>query len=164
MEIIWVTPTQPEILELAETKMGLNNTSDYGAAYLIAMEVYNNLFRERLLYKENILTKKLPAEVLRENEGDCDEISGLYASVLEVLGIETKKVNIPGHQYMLIKLGEYWKGFDPTVQDYRGDRVLADFQFSLELGEDEYKDVDENTSIYSPREEWAKGLRKAVIP
>lgn len=164
MEASWVTPTQPEIVELAETRMGLNNTSDYGAAYLLALEVYNNLFRERILYVANEVARKLPAEVLWENSGDCDEMSGLYASVLEALGIETKKVNIPGHQYMLIKLGEYWKGFDPTVRDYWGSRVLSDFQFSLELGEEQYRDRDENTTVYSPREEWAKGLRKVVLP
>ena len=164
MQAGWITPTQPEVLAFAKTRLGLNNTSDYRSAYLIAMEVYNSLFRTAILYEANQLDKRLPIDVIRDGKGDCDEMSALYASILEAVGIETKQVNIPGHQYMLIKLGEYWKAFDPTITEYYGNRIFADFTYSMERGEEEYLNIDGNTTIYYPREEWNKGLGRVVVP
>jgi DNA-binding beta-propeller fold protein YncE len=47
-----------------------------------------------------------PRETLKRRSGDCDDLVGLYSSVLESLGIRTKLIDYPGHILMMFSLGE----------------------------------------------------------
>ncbi|MDR0403360.1 MAG: hypothetical protein LBH35_07210 [Treponema sp.] len=51
-----------------------------------------------------------PYQTLYYRGGDCDDLSILYCSLLEVLGIDTAFITIPGHIYMAFDTGsETWK-------------------------------------------------------
>lgn len=46
-----------------------------------------------------------PHELLKSRQGDCDDITVLYASLLESLGIQTALVDIPLHIFLLFDTG-----------------------------------------------------------
>jgi len=46
-----------------------------------------------------------PRETLRFKTGDCDDLTVLYAAILENLGIETALVTVPGHILMMFNTG-----------------------------------------------------------
>ena len=46
-----------------------------------------------------------PTESLNYKAGDCDDLSILYATLLEAAGIETALITIPGHIYVAFNLG-----------------------------------------------------------
>lgn len=47
---------------------------------------------------------QFPRQTLRFKSGDCDDLSVLYAALLESLGVPTAFVTIPGHIFMAVKL------------------------------------------------------------
>ncbi|MDR0389012.1 MAG: hypothetical protein LBH73_02995 [Spirochaetaceae bacterium] len=51
-----------------------------------------------------------PYQTLYYRGGDCDDLSILYCSLLEILGIDTAFITIPGHIYMAFDTGsETWR-------------------------------------------------------
>lgn len=46
-----------------------------------------------------------PRETLRFRTGDCDDMTALYCSLLENVGISTSTVTIPGHIFMMLDTG-----------------------------------------------------------
>jgi len=48
---------------------------------------------------------QFPKQTLEFKGGDCDDLSALYAAMLESLGIETAFITVPGHIYMAFCLG-----------------------------------------------------------
>lgn len=46
-----------------------------------------------------------PAETLGRKTGDCDDLTALYASMLESSGIPTALVDVPGHVYLMFDSG-----------------------------------------------------------
>lgn len=42
-----------------------------------------------------------PFDMLHQRAGDCDDLSTLYASLLESMGIETAFITVPGHIFMM---------------------------------------------------------------
>jgi DNA-binding beta-propeller fold protein YncE/Flp pilus assembly protein TadD len=46
-----------------------------------------------------------PRDVLAKKRGDCDDLSMMYAAVLENIGIETALVNVPGHVFVIFNTG-----------------------------------------------------------
>jgi tetratricopeptide (TPR) repeat protein len=46
-----------------------------------------------------------PRETLRFKAGDCDDMTALYCSLLENVGISTATVTIPGHIFMMLDTG-----------------------------------------------------------
>lgn len=51
-------------------------------------------------------TVSLPRNTLKKLTGDCDDLTVLYLSLLETLGIETAFLTIPGHIYTAFNTGE----------------------------------------------------------
>ena len=47
----------------------------------------------------------LPRKTLKTTTGDCDDITVLYDSLLEVMGIETGFITVPGHIYSVFNTG-----------------------------------------------------------
>jgi hypothetical protein len=47
-----------------------------------------------------------PYQTLYYRSGDCDDLSILFCSLLEVIGIETAFITIPGHIYMAFEIGD----------------------------------------------------------
>jgi tetratricopeptide (TPR) repeat protein len=48
---------------------------------------------------------RFPAETLGAKSGDCSDLSVLYNSLLESVGVETAYITIPGHIFTAFKLG-----------------------------------------------------------
>lgn len=46
-----------------------------------------------------------PVELLQSKRGDCDDMSVLYASLLESVGIRTALVDVPGHIFVMVDTG-----------------------------------------------------------
>ena len=46
-----------------------------------------------------------PRETLRFRTGDCDDLTALFCSLLENLGVETAMVTVPGHIFALLNTG-----------------------------------------------------------
>ena len=50
-----------------------------------------------------------PAQLLQSKAGDCDDLTVLYASLLENAGIATALVDYPGHIFLLFDTGLDWQ-------------------------------------------------------
>ncbi|MCK4739204.1 MAG: hypothetical protein KAT46_04570 [Deltaproteobacteria bacterium] len=48
---------------------------------------------------------QFPRETLSRKSGDCDDLTSLYATALEALGIKTKLIDAPAHIYMIFDTG-----------------------------------------------------------
>ena len=68
---------------------GMNYVRDPGSAY-------------DLLSVDSMAVDYLqfPYQTLQYKAGDCDDLSILYCTLLEAVGIETAFVTVPGHIYM----------------------------------------------------------------
>jgi len=53
----------------------------------------------------------LPRDTLKRITGDCDDLTVLYDSVLETVGIETGFITVPGHIYAVFNTGEESRNF-----------------------------------------------------
>jgi hypothetical protein len=57
-----------------------------------------------------------PYQTLYYRGGDCDDLSILYCSLLEVLGIDTAFITIPGHIYMAFDTGSEVRRTDGLIE------------------------------------------------
>ncbi len=69
-----------------------------------------------------------PAELLKSKSGDCDDLTVLYASLLENAGVPTALVDYPGHIFLLFDTGvarqeAYKLPMEARRYVVRGDRV-----------------------------------------
>jgi hypothetical protein len=77
-------------------------TNDYGLTYIGTTDSFASGSSQRI---------RLPAEVLDQASGNCIELTLLYASVVEALGMQAAIVFVPGHAYVAIRL-------DPKNDNY----------------------------------------------
>lgn len=91
-----------------------------------AMQIYHALVEIGCIYQVDPLqpfasvasgdsmivdTVSLPRNTLRKLTGDCDDLTVLYLSLLETLGIETAFITVPGHIYTAFNSGEDVRNF-----------------------------------------------------
>lgn len=74
----------------------------YGLAYVIDPD---SSYVELSQDETTLDTLQFPVQTLDYQGGDCDDLSILYASLLEAIGIPTAFITIPGHIYMAFELG-----------------------------------------------------------
>ncbi|MFA6508450.1 MAG: tetratricopeptide repeat protein [Treponemataceae bacterium] len=53
----------------------------------------------------------LPRDTLKRLTGDCDDLTALYSTMLETVGIETAFITVPGHIYMAFNTGVSARNF-----------------------------------------------------
>lgn len=118
----FVTSKDPTVMKFAKNIVSL--TKDKGGRavnrnILAAIAMHESLRLYGLSYqvdpnssyKENVANMlavdylQYPKQTLEYKAGDCDDLSILYASLLESLGVETAFITIPGHIYMAFSLG-----------------------------------------------------------
>lgn len=63
----------------------------------------------------------LPRDSLKRISGDCDDLTVLYCSLLETVGIETGFITVPGHIYAVFNTKEQSSGY----RDIHSDRALT---------------------------------------
>ena len=92
----------------------------YGIGYLLSP---NRHFAEDKADNATVDNLKFPRQTLSYRSGDCADLSVLYASCLEAMGIDTAFITIPGHIFMAADLG-----ISPAEAAARGigsDRIIA---------------------------------------
>jgi hypothetical protein len=85
----------------------------------IAIQLYNGLAELDIIYQEDptspftevqqndfmVDSISLPRDTLTRATGDCDDLTVLYVSLLETLGVETGYITVPGHIYAAFNTG-----------------------------------------------------------
>ncbi len=74
----------------------------YGMTYVVDPKTP---FTELSKSKEAVDYVQYPRETLRFKSGDCDDLTALYCSLLENVGISTALITIPGHIFMMFDTG-----------------------------------------------------------
>ncbi|MCQ2597958.1 MAG: hypothetical protein MJ181_08925 [Treponema sp.] len=85
---------------------GKNANLQYAAGLFEAIKLYgmNYVIDPTSAYSDNVGSASIdflqfPFQTLRFRGGDCDDLSILYCSLLETLGIESAFITVPGHIY-----------------------------------------------------------------
>jgi tetratricopeptide (TPR) repeat protein/sugar lactone lactonase YvrE len=117
-----------------------------------------------------------PRETLQRKAGECTDLTALYSSSLEGLGISTRVLLVPGHMFMMFSTG-----VDASPDGYTMDKMYAiydgqlwipvettllgkSFASAWEKGAEEYyKSKDNGLSIFDPHMAWAK-YKPATLP
>ena len=130
---------------------------------------------------------QFPAQTLAFKAGDCDDISILYAAMLEAIGVRTAFITAPGHIYMAFALGmdpevarkTFLKPDDLIFRD--GDTwipveitlVKDGFIKAWQIGAKEWRETSQNgtAAFYPIRDAWTvyepvafSEYRPAIIP
>ncbi len=117
----FVTAKDPSVLEFSKrivgwTKMNSIHSVNKNLSTAIAIHEALKLFGVNYVvdpktpYKEYSKNKfavdflQFPRQTLKYSAGDCDDLSILYCSLLESVGIETAFITIPGHIYTAFSL------------------------------------------------------------
>jgi hypothetical protein len=104
-----------------------------------------------------------PYQTLYYRGGDCDDLSILYCSLLEALGIDTAFITIPGHIYMAFDIGSgieawgteglieqdgtWWMPVEITVPG-------EGFYSAWRIGMREWRNAEAERRLYPMRESW----------
>ena len=139
----------------------------------IGMQVYHGLNELGLIYQVDptspftaaqedsliVDSISLARDTLKRATGDCDDLTVLYSSLLETVGIETAFITVPGHIYVAFNTkvpsksyrevhpdknmtlnvnGELWVPVEITMIG------SADFQAAWRTGMEEYRALDNN--------------------
>jgi len=131
----FVAPTAPEVLNYAKATVPIVHGLGYPTAnksIKTALGVFSYLGSLGLSYCVNpnlpsyeeasknvniVDSIQFPGETISYRSGNCSDLSVLYASLLESLGIETAFITVPGHIFIAFAAGA-------TVQD--ADAISAD--------------------------------------
>ena len=117
----FVTAKDPRVLSFAKNVAGIVRDSGSKAVdlnLLVAMGIYKALDLYGLSYVVDPKTPfaefsksanavdylQFPRQTLEYRGGDCDDLSILYAALLESVGIETAFITVPGHIFMAFAL------------------------------------------------------------
>lgn len=117
----FITAKDPMVLEFAKNVAGAIREEETPAVnynFRNALALFESLSRYGVTYVidpktpyESFSTNKFatdylqfPQQTLIYKAGDCDDLSILYASMLEAIGIETAFITVPGHIFMAFSL------------------------------------------------------------
>ena len=105
-----------------------------------------------------------PYQTLNFRGGDCSDLSILYCSVLEALGIETAFITTPGHIYTAFAVdSDSWKHGNADIIEYQGKRWMPvevtishkGFAEAWRTGAWQWRTAGEKASLYPLKECWA---------
>lgn len=101
----------------------------YAALSPIAYLPDPNMPYKKIAEKKVVVDKvQYPRETLKYKKGDCDDLSVLYASCLEAVGIRTAFVFVPGHIFIIFNTGISYRnkeliGYDETSYIVRNNYI-----------------------------------------
>jgi hypothetical protein len=107
-------------------------TNDYKLTYISTPITFASNSSQRI---------RLPGEVLDTNSGNCIELTLLYASVVEALGMQSSIVIIPGHAYIAVRednANDYYYFIETTMIG------AATFTDAVKTGLSEWNDAAAN--------------------
>jgi transglutaminase-like putative cysteine protease len=105
----------------------------YGLGYVLSP---NRPFAQAVVDPEVVDSLKFPRQTLSYRSGDCADLSVLYASCFEAVGIETAFITVPGHIFMAVDLGLKPADLEARAMDARelivkGDRVWLPIETTM---------------------------------
>lgn len=117
----FVTAKSPAVLLFAKTVSGIarsaglsavNRSFRTGVAVFEALGLHgmryvvdpSSSYRDKASQKTAVDYLQFPAQTLTYRAGDCDDLSILYAALLESVAVETAFITIPGHIYAAFSL------------------------------------------------------------
>ncbi len=201
----FVTAKDPLILSFAKNvaaTIGSDNSSAINEKFRIAMGIFEALSVYGMGYVQDPSTPyaslseneealdylQFPSQTVAYKAGDCDDLSILYASLLEAVGIKTAFITAPGHIYMAFSLGMAPAQAKRLFLDER-DLILTEddtwlpveitlvregFLKSWQIGAKEWRETVEagTNGFYPVREAWelyepigfAEGTAGVVLP
>ncbi|TVQ25969.1 MAG: hypothetical protein EA382_06240 [Spirochaetaceae bacterium] len=149
----FVSPTDPSALWFARSataiardrlRATLPRNLQHAASIFEALRLYgvnyvidpNSSYIELSENASAIDFLQYPGETLSYRGGDCDDLSILYASLLESTGISTAFITIPGHIYVAFDLGITQEEaldqfFDPGLLLMRDGRAWAPIEVTM---------------------------------
>jgi hypothetical protein len=109
-----------------------------------------------------------PYQTLHYRSGDCDDLSILFCSLLEVAGIETAFITIPGHIYMAFELDDSnWRAGNANIIELDGNDGIRrrwipveitvpgqGFAAAWRIGAREWRSGGTEAALYPIREAW----------
>jgi hypothetical protein len=111
-----------------------------------------------------------PYQTLMYRGGDCDDLSILFCSLLEVLGIETAFITIPGHIYCAFDIGTPEEGKEDKGDGWRAEGLIVHesrywmpveltvpgegFTEAWRIGVREWRNAGDDARMYPMRESW----------
>jgi transglutaminase-like putative cysteine protease len=117
----FVSPKDPTVLGFSKTAAGIardasqavNNPFRQAMGIFQALEAYGlryvpdptSPFTDQAKSRTAVDYLQFPAQTLAYKAGDCDDLSILYAAMLEATGVEAAFITIPGHIYLAFDLG-----------------------------------------------------------
>jgi outer membrane protein OmpA-like peptidoglycan-associated protein len=136
---------------------GMNYVVDPASAYASLSEDASGL--DSLNY---------PYQTLHYRSGDCDDLSILFCSLLEVVEIETAFITIPGHIYMAFEVGDSdWHLGNPNIIELDGNDGVRrrwlpveitvpdrGFNNAWRIGAREWRNSGTEAALYPIRQAW----------
>jgi len=118
---VFVTPKDPTVLTFSKNVASLiegagsraiNQNLRLGMAFYQALSLYGlayivdpkTPYKEYSRSKEAVDFLQFPRQTVQYKAGDCDDLTILYCSLLESVGIETAFITVPGHIFMAFSL------------------------------------------------------------
>jgi hypothetical protein len=109
-----------------------------------------------------------PYQTLYYRSGDCDDLSILFCSLLEVVGIETAFITIPGHIFTAFEVGDgNWLKGDAGIIEIDGNDGIRrrwlpveitvpdqGFTRAWRIGAREWRSGGTEAALYPIREAW----------
>ena len=166
----WIKGSQnPAIDENLQKGMALfEAVKSYGIRYEIDPTTPFSEFSEEA---EAIDFLQFPRQTLQYTNGDCDDLTALYTSLLESVGVETAFVTVPGHIYAAFALNilpdEAGKTFSDTDEFIiLNEKVWVPIEITLfqssfdeawTIGAKEWREnnPEGQASLYPVREAWS---------
>jgi len=137
-----------------------------------------NMPYKKVVEKKVVVDKvQYPRETLKYKKGDCDDLSVLYASCLEAVGIRTAFVLVPGHIFIIFNTGITYRnreviGYDETSYIVRNGYIWLpiettkqdSFVDAMKEGMAEYKRHLSNLEIIDVYKAWQRFAPVALPP
>ncbi|HUW41957.1 MAG TPA: hypothetical protein VMV90_13195, partial [Rectinemataceae bacterium] len=125
-------------------RMGVNRNMQYAMGLFEAERLYGlnyvvvpaNDYSVKHADPSIVDSVQFPQQTLQNRGGDCSDLSILYASLLQSLGIRAAFITIPGHIFAAFDLGISEKEaraglFDPGLAIYRDGRAWAPVEITM---------------------------------
>jgi len=132
----------------------------YGISYIIDPTSSYIALSENAFEQD---TLNYPYETLLYRGGDCDDLSILFTAMLEVMGVESAFVTIPGHIYTAFNIADdTWRIGNADIIEYAGKRWLPveitvpdrGFAEASRIGGRQWRSSGEDGNIYPMHDNW----------
>jgi len=127
----FITPLEANVRSLSRgvaNTVSQMNTEGLQKVMLQAMTMFDALSTEHLSYvrdpqsplsgdNDTLDYIQYPRQTLEAKTGDCDDLTVLYCSLLESIGIETAFITVPGHVFMMFNTKQLQAGYSSITTD-----------------------------------------------